>query len=130
VHRKKHQRYKQGDIYWYDFGPAELEGVMAGLHPCVIISNDLFNRYSPVVDILAVSSQKKRSPVHVLIPGCLNGTENFVYCEQWVTASKKKLTDYLGNLDGDILEHIIEKLIYHITYRTKLEKNGLVGASK
>lgn len=124
---KQYNKHRQGDLYWYDFGPEELEGVQGGMHPCLIISNDLFNRYASVVNILAVSSQKKKSPVHVLVPGCLKDQDNYVYCEQWVTASKSNLQEYIGHIDGDILGVVIERLVYHITHRSQIKGKWIGG---
>lgn len=117
--KKKKLRYRQGEIYWFDFGDEEIEGKQMGLHPCLIISNDLFNKHSPVVNILVISSKKKESPVHVKILGCLGNADNYVYCEQWVTASKKALTEHIGRLDDETLQKVLDRLVFHITYKSR-----------
>jgi mRNA interferase MazF len=57
--------YKRGDIFTVDLTGA-IGSEQAGVRPCIIVSNDLCNRYSSVVTIIPVTAQtnKMRLPTH------------------------------------------------------------------
>lgn len=56
---------KRGEIYLdTDFGTGE-GSEQSGKRPCVIISNDMCNRYSPTVTVVPITTQNKTSlPTH------------------------------------------------------------------
>lgn len=62
------QEYRRGDLCL-----ADLTGVtgseQGGIRPALILSNDVGNRFSPIVTIAIISSQtnKKRLPTHVFL---------------------------------------------------------------
>lgn len=87
---------KRNEI-WYckNFGNG-LKGVITGPRPVLVISNDVFNQCSPVVNVVAVSEQCKDSPVHYKIP---LGGGSYINCEQIFTVSKKQLVRKMTELD-------------------------------
>ena len=52
---------RQGDVYWFDFGPAS-GSAPAERHPCVVVQNDVFNlsRIATIV-ICLISSNLQRA---------------------------------------------------------------------
>ena len=58
---------KVNEVWWADLSNA-IGSQQGGIHPVVIISNDKYNSYSPMANVLPVTSKiEKRSPVHVAL---------------------------------------------------------------
>ena len=51
-------KYKQGDIYFFDLNPS-LGSEMKKVRPCVIISNNQYNRIFNTVIVMPISSSDK-----------------------------------------------------------------------
>ena len=51
-------KYKQGDIYFFDFNPS-LGSEMRKVRPCVIISNNQYNSIFNTVIVMPISSSDK-----------------------------------------------------------------------
>lgn len=87
---------KRGEI-WYcsNFGNG-LKGIISGPRPVLIISNDVFNACSPVVNVLGISGQHKNSPVHYEVD--LN-SKSYINCEQIYTVNKHQLTNKMLELN-------------------------------
>lgn len=114
-------KFKRGSIWYFsDNTKSQFSvGEQSFSRPVLIISNDKFNSYSPVVNILKLTSKNKNNIMHVNfnIEGNnkyhnnikLNDT-TFVLVEQIDTVSTNKLTEYLGCLSDDIMNLIEEKL--------------------
>ena len=63
----------RGDIYYADLSPV-VGSEQGGVRPVLIVQNDVGNRFSPTVIVLAVTSRlgKARLPTHV--PVACEGT--------------------------------------------------------
>lgn len=76
--------------------------VQGGFRPCVVISNDKANTYSPILIVVPVTSQnKKYIPTHVsLEPNTQNGLQarSTVLAEQLLTIPKSKVKAIVGAL--------------------------------
>ena len=76
---------KRGDIFYADLSPV-VGSEQGGIRPVLIIQNDVGNRYSPTVIVLAVTGQlgKARLPTHVNVPAQGNGLakDSVVLAEQ------------------------------------------------
>ena len=60
---------RQGDVYWFDFGPAS-GSAPAERHPCVVVQNDVFNlsRIATTVICLITSNlQRADAPGNVYL---------------------------------------------------------------
>ena len=89
-------KVKRGEV-WYckNFGIGT-KGILSGPRPVLIISNDTFNLFSPVVNIVGISGQKKDSPAHLEI----NLSEkSYINCEQIYTINKGNLIRKMTELD-------------------------------
>ena len=65
---------KRGDIYYADLSPV-VGSEQGGVRPVLIVQNDIGNKYSPTVNIAAITSQinKGKLPTHVVISAEDNG---------------------------------------------------------
>ena len=125
-------RYKRGTIWFYKDKDNKLKnlndltyGEQLGSRPVLIISNDKFNSYSPVVNVICLTSQNKDNIVHekiniegknnIKIP--INGTifelsDSMVLCEQIKTVSTKELT-YLGyDISHKGTIYLVDSIVY------------------
>lgn len=102
---------KRGEV-WYckNFGNG-LKGIISGPRPVLIISNDIFNTCSPVVNVLGISGQKKESPVHFDI---VLDTKSYVNCEQIYTVNKSQLIRKMSELDDHQMAEIENLLMFQL----------------
>lgn len=64
---KQEREIKRGDVYWCTMvGKGSQQ---QGLRPVMIISNDVANKFSPVINVAPLSTQlhKKRLPTHITL---------------------------------------------------------------
>ena len=75
----------------------------------MIVQNDIGNRYSPTVIVVAITSRdnKRNLPVHYALPDAdLLSEKSIVLLEQIRTIDKSRLLEYLGSLDGAAMEEV------------------------
>jgi mRNA interferase MazF len=94
----------RGDIVNIDLNPVK-SNETGKIRPCVIISNDVQNRYSPVIIIAIITEwneKKDKIPVCVSIePTTIIGItkKSIIDCGQIRTVSKKRIKgDVIGNI--------------------------------
>ncbi len=100
---------KRGDIYYINLNQT-VGSEQGGLRPCVIIQNNIGNKYSPTVIIAAITSQihKAKLPTHVEI-GKHYGLEkdSVILMEQIRTVDKRRITgERVGSLDEFMLKKV------------------------
>lgn len=99
---KTQQLIIRGDVYYAEFENAT-GSETSGIHPVVVVQNNLGNYYSSTIIGVVLSSQIKKEnlPTHVMI---LNGGErlkdSMVLAEQLFTIDKQRLRGYVGHLDA------------------------------
>ena len=80
---------RRGDIWLIDYEKSS-GSEQHGVRPAIIVSNDIGNNYSPIVEVVwLTTADKKELPTHVRINGC--GT---ALCEQIHTVDKSRLIDF------------------------------------
>jgi mRNA interferase MazF len=103
----------RGEIYSADLDPV-VGSEQGGLRPVLIVQNNIGNRYSPTVIILAMTSriQKARLPTHVYIPAAGHGLQkdSVVLAEQIRTLDKRRLRERIGVLNPEYMELISRAL--------------------
>lgn len=99
---------KRGDVWMIDLG--EQRGSIQGnLRPCLTISNNACNLYSPVITIIPLSSNvnKRRLPTHVYLgqdQGLIR--ESIALCEQIQSVDKNKLKYKVAQVDEKTIQQI------------------------
>ena len=99
---------KKGQIYWADLSPV-VGSEQGGLRPVLIIQNDVGNKYSPttIIAIITTRTTKAKLPTqHWLSTSCGLPQASMVECEQIRTIDKKRLKDYIGEID-----HFDQKIV-------------------
>lgn len=113
---------KRGDIYHADLNPI-FGSEQGGYRPVLIIQNNVGNKYSPTVIVAAITSQPKtKLPTHVPLQG-IEGLEkhSVVLLEQVRTIDKRRLDDYVGTLDRQLMLRV-DKALRSSTGVKKLDK--------
>lgn len=93
--------FKRGDIFWAILRTENDSRVIRGCRPVVVVSNDSNNRYSPVVTVVPITSQKKKAlPTHVELSGFGLDKCSVAIAEQIQTLDKTAFVKRIGSLDG------------------------------
>lgn len=104
---------KRLEIYYVDLGIGN-GSVQGGIRPCVIISNDKANKFSPVIHIAPITSKmmKKNMPTHVRVPSGAGGLpqNSIILVEQAMLINKNKLKESIGSF-SQIIGKDIERAI-------------------
>lgn len=97
---------KRGQIYYCDFS-AVVGSEQGGKRPCLILQNDVGNKYSPTTIIAIITSRKTKAklPTHCWIESNLP-LPSMVELEQIKTIDKQRLGEYVGELDSEQMRKI------------------------
>lgn len=105
--RKKYRRVtellvKRGDIFYADLSPVT-GSEQGGVRPVLIVQNDVGNKYSPTVIVLAITSKinKAKMPTHIELCAEKYGLakDSVILAEQIRTIDKQRLREKTGMLD-------------------------------
>ena len=103
----------RGDLFSACLDPV-VGSEQGGIRPVLVIQNDVGNRYSPTVIVLAVTGQlnKARLPTHVPIE--CEGTglvkDSVVLAEQIRTLDKRRLRERIGSLRPEVMARVGDAL--------------------
>ena len=99
----------RGDLFSACLDPV-VGSEQGGIRPVLVIQNDVGNRYSPTVSVLAITGQvnKARLPTHV--PIACEGTglqkDSVVLAEQIRTLDKRRLRERIGTLKPEVMDRV------------------------
>ena len=90
---------KRGGIYYVDLNPT-IGSEQNGVRPCLVLQNDMGNKYSSTVIVATITSKiKGELPTHVHVEGTGFLPKNScVQLEQLPTIDKIRIIEYLGIL--------------------------------
>lgn len=105
---------KQGDIFWVNFGVDRVEGNEVKndetIRPVVVVSNDIMNRFSPTIIVLAITNKidKPRLPSHVVISREESKLkrDSIILGEQVRTVAKERLLRKTARLSQEKIEEV------------------------
>ena len=93
----------RGDVYYVRIGNEGVGSEQKGDRYCVIIQNNVGNKYSPTVIVAFVSTSihKAKLPTHIEINNSNSGIPepSIIMCEQLRTIDKSRLERKVGHLD-------------------------------
>ncbi len=105
---------KRGDIFYADLSPV-VGSEQGGVRPVLIVQNDVGNRYRPPVIAAAITSQinKAKLPTHVELDREMYGQvkDSVILLEQIRTIDKRRLDDYVGKLNKDMMGKVDHAII-------------------
>lgn len=105
-------RVNRGEIWAVDLEPVRGSEISEE-RPCMVVTNDIANRYSPVVTVVAVTSQppKKPYPFMVEIPESAKmPKKSWITCAHIRTVDKSRLGHLLTKLDDPTIEKVNKAL--------------------
>lgn len=100
---------KRGELYYADLSPV-VGSEQGGIRPVLVIQNDIGNKYSPTVIIVAITSSlhKAKLPTHIELSKNEYGLEkdSLLLCEQVRTIDKTRLKNKISEIDEAKLREI------------------------
>ena len=111
------ENYKIGDIYWVNL--SRQGHVQNGWHPGIIVQCDVGNKYSETTVVVPITSKNKtKLPTHVkLYAGNFGLRYNSIaQCEGQQTVSFDQLGDYIGTVNGKIMNKIAKACLVNTPY--------------
>ena len=104
---------KRGDIYYANLSPV-VGSEQGGHRPVLVIQNDVGNKYSPTVIVVAITSQisKGKLPTHVEISSRYSNLEkdSVILLEQLRTIDKRRLKEKVTHLSDEVMGMIDEAI--------------------
>lgn len=121
------QLLNRGDILFVDMGIQPKGSIQGGLRPVVVISNNMANKFSPVVTVVPLSTKiKKRNlPTHVFVPvseGNGLGVHSIALGEQVTALDRSRIIEKLGTVDETTLIRISEAVKIQVGVYNKFNK--------
>jgi len=108
---------RRGEIWLVRFDPA-VGTEIKKTRPAVIISNNMANRYSHAVTVLAITARKSSQlfPFETSLPDDTLGLSkrSKIKCDQVRTVDKQRLPKLLGHVDHETLLKIEDALKLHL----------------
>ena len=109
----------RGDLFSACLDPV-VGSEQGGIRPVLVVQNDVGNRYSPTVIVLAITGQvnKNRLPTHVSIPAGTNGLakDSVVLAEQIRTLDKRRLREKIGSLKPEEMQRVSEAMMVSLGF--------------
>ncbi|NFF75878.1 type II toxin-antitoxin system PemK/MazF family toxin [Clostridium sporogenes] len=119
--------YKRGDIIEVDLGQNLERGKQGGRRPCIIVANDMCNKFSPVIHVAPFTSNlnKKKIGTHIIIKKDeLNNLkcDSLILIEQINLISINQIIGYIGKASDAIMEEVDEKIKLQLALKDKPNK--------
>jgi len=98
---------KQGSIIILDFDP-QLGHEQRGRRPALVISNELFNKYSEMAIVCPITNTDKNHPLHIKL-NKKTKTAGVILCDQIKTMDiNVRNFKILEDIPNDILENVLD----------------------
>lgn len=114
------QTYHRGQIYYvyprgYDYTGSE----QGGGRPAIIVSNDVGNEFSRVVEVVFLTTREKKPlPTHVKI--CSARCPSTALCEQIETVDKERIGNYINEVTQAELKGIEKAILISLDIATNI----------
>ena len=106
------RKIMRGEIYIADLDPV-VGSEQGGERPVLIIQNNLGNKHSPTVIVLAITSRfhkKRHLPTHVPIESGDLSKNSIALAEQVRTIDKSRLIHYVGRASRETMDFVDDAL--------------------
>lgn len=110
---------KQWSIVWVDLPLQEGSSIQGGRRPAIVISNDKANKYSPVINIITITSRinKKRSlPTHLFLnenaaKSVGLSKASIIQGESLLATMKTNVVGYIGTIVDNEMKKAVKRII-------------------
>ena len=117
----------RGDIYYIKDTETTIGSEQNAGRPAIIVSNDLNNTYSQIVEIVYLTTQhKKPLPTHVRVME--TGRPSTALCEQVHSVDRARLGSFVCSLKEDTMSDISGALMVSMELSSKLLANTFLKA--
>jgi mRNA interferase MazF len=104
------EEFSQGEIVLIDLNPAK-GAEKRKKRPCMIIQNDIGNKFSPLTIVAVITSQKeisKKFPTDVWIDKGKGGLDypSIIQCDQIRTVDKRRIIKKVGSIDKSVMKDV------------------------
>ena len=106
------RKIMRGEIYIADLDPV-VGSEQGGERPVLVIQNNLGNKHSPTVIVLAITSRfhkKRHLPTHVPIESGDLAKNSIALAEQVRTIDKSRLIHYVGRASKETMDFVDDAL--------------------
>lgn len=104
------QHIRQGDVWFVEAAPVPGGGTVGNEiwsgRPGIVVSNDVINERSGVVQIVYLTSNKRRYANVTHVPVHANDQESIAVCNQVTNVDTSRLTNHLGRITQQELHEI------------------------
>lgn len=111
------ENYKIGDIYWVNLsGQGHVQN---GWHPGIIVQCDAGNKHSETTVVVPITSKNKtKLPTHVKLNAGSFGLRynSIAQCEGQQTVGFEQLGNYIGTVNGKIMNKIAKACLINTPY--------------
>ena len=98
---------KQGKIILVDFNP-QLGHEQKGRRPALVVSNELFNKYSEMAIVCPITNTDKNHPLHIRLDKRTK-TKGVILCDQIKTMDiKERKYKNLEDIPDDLMENVLD----------------------
>ncbi len=108
---------RRGDIHYANLNPV-VGSEIAKRRPTLVVSNDENNELAQTVTVVPLTSQSGRRvyPFEVRVPQGVGGLskDSRVKCDQIRTVDKRRLSGFIGSLEGPYMYEVGEALKRHL----------------
>lgn len=88
------------DVFYIDLGTTRNGSIQHGNRPCMVVGNNVGNKYAPILLVVPITTRKKKFlPTHVKVDK-EDGLpfDSTILCEQIMTISKEQLGEKICSL--------------------------------
>jgi mRNA interferase MazF len=90
--------------------PDKKERELKELHPCLVVSNDKQNTFSPLIIILPITSLKLGDEAFPFQVSIQLKKESVILVDQIQTIDREKFKGKIGKLDPELMEEVEKKI--------------------
>ena len=107
--KMKTKLIRRGEIYWVDL-PDKKGRELKELHPCLVISNDRQNTFSPLIIISPITSLKSDDKIFPFQISLQLQKPSVILLDQIQTIDREKFKGKIGKLSPKLMEEAEKKL--------------------
>ena len=120
------QRFKRGQIWWYETGTNYNGSIQGKTRPVVLMSNELANEFSGcLLGIPCTTTAKNNLPTHTSF--YIDGTLSTALAENMLSINKEKLTAYIGTVDDELLNKLENNISIALGLIAMPEKSKVIS---
>ena len=102
---------KRGDVWLIDLGNSSKGSTQKGVRPCVVIQNNIGNKFSPTTLVIPFTTVETKAslPTHVVIrKNVMNGLlgDSLLLCESIITIDKSQMIRKYGMVLCDNMKKV------------------------